>query len=61
MTDRSPPVAGDTTNTMMAVVTTGQGGYEKLEYRQGPMPQPAPGKVLLQVLATGMNNTASLR
>jgi len=43
--------------TMKAVVTTGNGGYEKLEYRDVPVPEPAPGEVLLQVLAAGVNNT----
>jgi NADPH:quinone reductase-like Zn-dependent oxidoreductase len=43
--------------TMKAVVTTGNGGYEKLEYRDVPVPTPAPGEVLLQVLAAGVNNT----
>ncbi|MFK8083982.1 MAG: alcohol dehydrogenase family protein [Granulosicoccus sp.] len=47
----------DKNNTMMAVVTTGNGGYEKLEYREVPMPNPASGEVLLQVLAAGVNNT----
>ncbi len=42
---------------MMAVVTTGQGGYDKLDYREVPRPGPRPGEVLLQVLAAGMNNT----
>ena len=42
---------------MMAVVTTGQGGYDQLHYRQVPKPRPGPGEVLLQVLAAGMNNT----
>ncbi|MBU2998942.1 alcohol dehydrogenase family protein [Roseovarius nubinhibens] len=42
---------------MMAVVTTGNGGYDKLDYRSVPIPQPGPGEVLLQVLAAGMNNT----
>jgi NADPH:quinone reductase-like Zn-dependent oxidoreductase len=44
-------------HTMKAVVTTGNGGYEKLEYRDVPVPEPAPGEVLLQVLAAGVNNT----
>ncbi|WGT49403.1 alcohol dehydrogenase family protein [Thioclava nitratireducens] len=44
-------------NTMMAVVTTGTGGYERLEYREVAMPEPGPGEVLLQVLAAGINNT----
>lgn len=43
--------------TMMAVVTTGTGGYEKLDYRAVPIPEPGPGEVLLQVLAAGVNNT----
>ncbi len=42
---------------MKAVVTTGNGGYEKLEYRDVPVPALAPGEVLLQVLAAGVNNT----
>jgi NADPH:quinone reductase-like Zn-dependent oxidoreductase len=42
---------------MKAVVTTGNGGYEKLEYRDVPVPTLAPGEVLLQVLAAGVNNT----
>jgi NADPH:quinone reductase-like Zn-dependent oxidoreductase len=43
--------------TMKAVVTTGNGGYEKLEYRDVPIPVLGPGEVLLQVLAAGVNNT----
>jgi len=43
--------------TMKAVVTTGNGGYEKLQYRDVPIPVPAAGEVLLQVLAAGVNNT----
>lgn len=43
--------------TMKAIVTTGNGGYDKLEYRDVPVPTPAPGEVLLQVLAAGINNT----
>ena len=42
---------------MMAVVTTGNGGYDKLEYRRVPRPVPGPGEVLLRVLAAGVNNT----
>ncbi len=45
------------TSTMMAVVTTGNGDYDKLVYREVPVPQPGPGEVLLQVLAAGINNT----
>lgn len=43
--------------TMKAVVTTGTGGYEKLELRDVPVPTPGPGEILLQVLAAGVNNT----
>jgi NADPH:quinone reductase-like Zn-dependent oxidoreductase len=43
--------------TMKAIVTTGTGGYEKLEFRDVPVPEPGPGEVLIQVLAAGMNNT----
>ena len=43
--------------TMKAVVTTGNGGYDKLEYRDVPIPVLGPGEVLLQVLAAGVNNT----
>lgn len=43
--------------TMKAVVTTGQGGYERLHWREVPLPVPGPGEVLLQVLAAGVNNT----
>lgn len=44
-------------DSMMAVVTTGAGGYEKLEYRKAPVPKPGPRDVLLKVLAAGINNT----
>ncbi len=43
--------------TMMAVVTTGNGGFEKLDYRAVPVPEPGPGEILLRVLAAGVNNT----
>lgn len=49
--------AGEGATTMMAVVTTGNGGYDKLEYRAVPVPEPGPGEVLLRVLAAGVNNT----
>lgn len=51
---RATPVAPA---TMIAVVTTGAGGYDRLEVRQVPMPVPGPGEVLLRVLAAGVNNT----
>lgn len=43
--------------SMKAVVTIGNGGYDKLQYRDVPVPVPGPGEVLLQVLAAGVNNT----
>ena len=49
------PTAGQ--STMKAVVTTGWGGYEQLVYRDVSVPVPGPGEVLLQVLATSVNNT----
>ena len=55
MTDRFDVKDGDA--TMMAVVTTGNGGYDKLDYRAVPVPTPEPGEVLLRVLAAGVNNT----
>ncbi len=42
---------------MKAVVTTGNGGYDRLDYRDVPIPAPGPGEVLLRVLAAGVNNT----
>lgn len=42
---------------MKAVITTGNGGYDKLRYCDVPVPRPLPGEVLLQVLAAGVNNT----
>jgi len=43
--------------TMKAVVTTANGDYDKLDYREVPMPVAGPGEVLLKVLAAGVNNT----
>ncbi len=43
---------------MTAVLTTGHGGYEVLEYRQDVLrPDPKPGEVLIRVGAAGVNNT----
>jgi NADPH:quinone reductase-like Zn-dependent oxidoreductase len=42
---------------MRAVVTTGNGGLDRLEYRTVPRPMPAAGEVLLRVLAAGVNTT----
>lgn len=44
--------------TMHAVLLTGHGGYEALEYRTDvPVPQPKVGEVLIRVAAAGVNNT----
>ena len=43
--------------SIKAIVTTGQGGYERLVYKDVPMPQLQTGEVLLRVLAAGINNT----
>ena len=44
--------------TMKAVQLVGHGGLDQLEYREDvPVPAPAPGEVLLEVSACGMNNT----
>lgn len=43
---------------MKAVLLTGHGGPEKLEYRDDvPVPEPAEGEVLIAVGAAGVNNT----
>src|SRR5215218_5208075 len=43
---------------MKAVLLTGHGGLEKLEYREDvPTPEPAEGEVLIAVDAAGINNT----
>lgn len=47
----------DVDKTMMAVVTTGNGDYDKLDYREVPIPVPNTDEVLLRVLAAGVNNT----
>jgi len=44
--------------TMSAVILTGHGGPDKLEYQNDvPLPRPGPGEVLVRVGACGMNNT----
>ncbi|MFJ2617942.1 alcohol dehydrogenase family protein [Glutamicibacter sp. NPDC087344] len=44
--------------TMEAVLLTGHGGLEKLEFRTDvPVPTPQAGEVLIQVQAAGVNNT----
>ena len=43
---------------MHAVLLTGHGGFEKLDYRDDvPVPHPQHGEVLIRVAAAGVNNT----
>jgi NADPH:quinone reductase-like Zn-dependent oxidoreductase len=43
---------------MRAVLLTGHGGFDKLEYREDvPVPELQPGEVLIRVGAAGVNNT----
>ena len=42
---------------MMAVVTTGNGGYNKLDYKLVDTPRINNDEVLIKVLAAGLNNT----
>ncbi|OUD08569.1 alcohol dehydrogenase [Marivivens niveibacter] len=42
---------------MKAIVTTGNGGYDKLEWREVPLPDVGIGDVLIRVTAAGVNNT----
>ena len=53
--DRFEIIDGE--KTMKAVVTIDNGGYDKLEYRDVPIPKLVKGEVLIQVLAAGVNNT----
>ena len=46
-----------TRRTMKAVVTLGTGDFSQLSYQDVPLPQPLVGEVLIQVLATSVNNT----
>lgn len=53
----SDQIASVPEGSMLAVVTTGTGGPDRLEIRRVPVPSPGPGEVLLAVLAAGVNNT----
>ena len=44
-------------STMKAVVTRGHGDLDQLDYTDVPVPSPAPGWVLVEVSACGLNNT----
>ncbi len=47
-----------TAATMFAVLLTGHGGYDRLEWREDvPVPAPRDGEVLIRVGAAGVNNT----
>ena len=49
---------GTLPEVMAAVLLTGHGGLEKLEYRTNvPVPAPGEGEVLIEVGAAGINNT----
>ncbi len=44
--------------TMSAVLLTGHGGFDRLEYREDvPVPEPGSDEVLIRVAAAGVNNT----
>lgn len=43
--------------TMKALVTKGQGGFEQLSWQEEPIPHPGQGEVLIKVLAAAVNNT----
>lgn len=48
----------DLPSVMRAIVLTGHGGLDKLEYREDwPTPAPGKGEVLIKVGACGLNNT----
>ena len=40
-----------------AVVTAGNGGFDKLQYCEVPLPELGAGEILIKVLAAGVNNT----
>ena len=47
----------DIPKLMWALISTGSGGYDKLEYRQVLVPMLGTDEVLVSVLAAGINNT----
>jgi len=53
-----PAMSDPLPDVMRAVVLTGHGGLDKLEYRADvPVPRPGTGEVVIAVAACGMNNT----
>ncbi len=48
----------DLPDRMRAVLLTGNGGFDRLSYREDvPVARPGPGEVLIRVAAAGVNNT----
>lgn len=47
----------DGSRTIMAMVLTGHGDFDRLEWRQVPRPVAGAGEVLVEVKACGLNNT----
>lgn len=47
----------DDSVTMKAVVTVENGDFDKLVYKDVPIPTPGKGEVLMKVLSAGVNNT----
>ena len=48
----------DLPEAMYAVLLTGHGGFDRLEYRSDvAVPRPGAGEVLIRVAAAGVNNT----
>ncbi len=51
-------MSSDIPKAMAAMLLTGHGGFDKLEYREDvPVPRPRRGEVLIRVAAAGVNNT----
>lgn len=46
-----------THDSMKAIATIASGGYDKLVYKEVPIPEIGQGEVLIKVLAAGLNNT----
>ena len=58
MTTAMTDGAADTPERMCAVLLTGHGGFDRLEYRTDvPVPRPGAGEVLIRVAGAGVNNT----
>lgn len=58
MTVQPTYAPGGAPDTMAAVVTTGFGGFDRLQYRTDvAVPVPGPDEVLIRVSAAGVNNT----